>query len=401
MSRWRLNPVNRTEITNRIIRLQQLLQKENIDGVLLTQNVDIYYFCGTMQNSHLFIPSIGEATLYVRKSVSRAEQESSVTVKALDNMKNLPQLIDEAYGGTIVMGMEWDVLPHSNALRYAKMFPTMKIVDCSALIKDIRLIKSEYEIQCLERAAKIVDEALQEGINTIKPGITELELSVTIERKLRLLGHTGYTRMRTYNAELYLGVISAGEAAAYPTYFDGPAGGVGLTTAFPQGTGNRLIEAGDPILIDIGACIDGYIFDQTRMAVIGDLQPEFIEAYNVAINILRKVETEGKPGQSWESLYLLALDMAEHSGLSQYFMGFGAEQVKFLGHGVGLELDELPVLANGFKRPLEAGMVIAIEPKFTFPNQGVIGIENTYVVTNDGLRSLSLSSEQMYYVENK
>jgi Xaa-Pro aminopeptidase len=153
--------------------------------------------------------------------------------------------------------------------------------------------------------------------------------------------------------------------------------------------------------VDISTVVEGYIIDQTRMAVIGELDSDLERAYHVAVEIIREVEKLGRPGASWQSLYLRALEMAESAGLKEHFMGYGKDQVKFLGHGVGLELDELPVLAKGFDQPLETGMVIAIEPKFTFPGRGVIGIENTYLVTEEGLKALTIASEEIVRVPLK
>ena len=127
--------------------------------------------------------------------------------------------------------------------------------------------------------------------------------------------------------------------------------------------------------------------------MIGDLDPELQRAYDVAEQVLRATEARLQPGVIAEHLYLLALDQVQEAGLSAHFMGYGADQVKFLGHGIGLEIDELPVLAKGFKYPLAPGMVIAIEPKFTFPGRGVVGIEDTYLITDNGYEKLTISRE--------
>jgi Xaa-Pro aminopeptidase len=149
----------------------------------------------------------------------------------------------------------------------------------------------------------------------------------------------------------------------------------------------------EPILIDIGCCIDGYVIDQTRTVVVGRLDEQLTHAYRISESILRSTEAYLRPGTMCDELYVLAVEQAAQSGLSEFFMGFGADQVKFLGHGIGLEIDELPVLAKGFKIPLEAGMVIAIEPKFTFPGRGVVGIENSYLITAQGYTKLTCSRE--------
>jgi len=138
------------------------------------------------------------------------------------------------------------------------------------------------------------------------------------------------------------------------------------------------------------------VIDQTRIAVIGRLPAELQRAYEISIAILRRAEQLMKPGNTPESVYLESLRMAEEAGLAEHFMGYGRDRAKFLGHGVGLEIDEWPVLARGFAEPLEPGMVLAVEPKFIFPGLGAVGIENTYVITKSGCCSLSISPETVF-----
>ena len=178
-------------------------------------------------------------------------------------------------------------------------------------------------------------------------------------------------------------------------FFDGPVSGQGLSPAYPQSGGQKRIARGEPVILDYLGVVDGYIVDQSRMAVIGELEPQLEEAYQVSLSIIKETEKNAKPGTLWSEHYLHAVKMAEEAGLKDYFMGFKQDQAKFLGHGVGIELDEFPVLAKGLDQLLEVGMVIAIEPKFTFPYKGVIGIENTYVVTENGLQALSYAPEEI------
>jgi Xaa-Pro aminopeptidase len=128
------------------------------------------------------------------------------------------------------------------------------------------------------------------------------------------------------------------------------------------------------------------------------LSEELKETYTFSEEILRSTEAMLKPGTIAESLYFNALEQAEAAGLSRHFMGYGQDQVKFLGHGIGLEIDEWPVLARGFRMELMPGMVLAIEPKFTFPGRGVVGIENSYLITEQGFEKLTLSREGLIHL---
>jgi Xaa-Pro dipeptidase len=390
---------------NRKERLQLKMKQNHINACLITQNVDLYYFTGSMQTGYLLIPAEGEAIFFVRRSMVRAQQESSVTVEALGSMRDFESLLLERFASLfagvkrLVVATEFDVLPVQQFHRLEAALPSTTWVDGSMMVRETRMIKDEYEIGRIQEAARVVDLALQFALAHVHAGMSEYALMSLIETALRQNGHLGFMRMRGYNQEIITGMVGSGEAAAEPTYFDGPAGGRGLSAASPQSSSRKQIGLNEPILIDIGCCIDGYVIDQTRTVVIGALDERLTDAYQVAEHILHSTEALLRPGTLCEDLYLLALEQAAEAGLSEYFMGYGADQVKFLGHGIGLEIDELPVLAKGFKLPLEAGMVIAIEPKFTFPGRGVVGIENSYLITTEGFAKLTCSREDILSID--
>ena len=251
----------------------------------------------------------------------------------------------------------------------------------------------------MRRAARNVDEALREALPKLKAGMREIELLAEIEYALRRRGHLGLMRVRAAGAELVTGIAASGAAVAKPSAFDGPAGGEGLHPAFSKGAGWSTIEAGEPILLDIGCNVDGYVTDQTRTAVIGELPDDLAAAYEASETILRELESMLKPGTVCEELYERSVAMAAELGFAEHYMGYGPDAVKFVGHGIGLEIDEWPVLARGFRTELAPGMVLAIEPKFTFPGRGVVGIENTYVITANGFEKLTISPEGLWRIE--
>lgn len=400
-----MTALSQAESDRRISRLQQLMSASPMDGMLVTQNVGLYYFTGSMQAGYLFIPAQGSATYYVKKSLMRAEAESLARISAFGGMRRFAAQLAADYPalfGTAarrpVIGADLDVLPAQQYLRLTEAVPAATWTDGSALLRKVRSVKSAVEIACIERAALATAAALAAGLEQLREGMTELELLTVIEHVMRKSGHSGMMRLRGYNQEIVIGMVAAGEAAADPTYFDGPAGGRGLSPAYPQSASMRPIRRGEPILIDIGCCIDGYVIDQTRTAVIGALSPELQSAYDTAVAILRRTEASLAPGAVPESLYAQSLALAEEAGLANHFMGFGRDQAKFLGHGIGLEIDEWPVLAKGFGEPLEPGMTVAVEPKFTFPGLGVVGIENTYLITETGCRPLTCSPERLFQI---
>ena len=397
------------ESTRRIGRLQEMLRAHDYAGCLITQNVAIYYLTGSMQTGYVFVPQNGEATYYVRRSVERAIQESVLRTVPLGSFRSFGQTLADTYteiissGEPVRIATELDVLP---AQLYLKLLSVLngtsggriELVDGSAILRRLRIVKSTYEIQRIEQAASVVAEALEASLGKLREGITELAWIAELERELRARGHIGLMRMRGYNQEIMTGMVGAGASAAEPSYFDGPAGGRGLGPAAPQSVSQSPIRTGEPILIDIGCCIDGYVIDQTRTAVIGELSADLAEAYHTAESIIRRIAEGIRPGVRPSALYAEALSIAQEAGLAAHFMGFGADQVRFLGHGIGLEIDEWPVLAAGFDEPLEPGTVLAVEPKFTFPGRGVVGIENCYLVTEEGARPLTRTPEQLIQI---
>jgi Xaa-Pro dipeptidase len=393
-------------------QLQQTMLDANIQGFIVNQQVDMYYYNGSMQTGMLFIPVAGEAIFFVRRSVDRAKEESYARVEPMPSFKNfrerlldnVPEIFKSSKEGKSInpirFATELDVLPVQIYQKLQSSMPDIQWVDGSSMVREQRMIKSIDELQSIRKAAQLVNDTLNEVKKYVQVGMTEIELMAYIEYQLRKNGHLGTMRMRAYNSELLTGLVAAGASAATPTYFDGPAGGKGLHPASPQGSSQAAINKGEPLLIDIGCCIDGYLIDQTRTLVIGELNSKMQHAYDVSEHILHSIEKQLKPGVICEHLYLTAIELADKAGLSDNFMGYRQDQVKFLGHGIGLEIDELPILAKGHSYPLQSGMVIAIEPKFTFPQEGVVGIENTYLITKEGYEQLTISQEGIIYISS-
>ncbi|HWJ02645.1 MAG TPA: Xaa-Pro peptidase family protein [Verrucomicrobiae bacterium] len=390
-----MEKVSNLEITARIGKLQELMRKQEIEGALLLQRADLIYFSGTGQNAHLFVPAEGEPVLLVRKSLVRASEESPLqTIVQLNSFKDLIQYLVDVK----VLGMELDVLPVNLFERYRALAPASKIVDVSGLIKQIRIVKSPFELAQLRQAAVTLNAAVESLPQILRPGISEVALAGEMEAVARAGGSQGYIRMRSFNQEMNFAHIFSGPNAAYPSFFDGPTGGLGLGAAFPQGPSLDSIVPGTPIVMDICVGYNGYIVDQTRIASLGPIDPFFRDVYAKSLKIQEFLINAARPGVVAGDLYEIALQQVTEMGLREHFMGYVPDQAPFVGHGVGLELDELPVLAKGVKTVLEPGMVFAAEPKFIFPGKGVAGIENTFVVTETGLERITFSTEEIIEV---
>jgi Xaa-Pro dipeptidase len=378
------------EIESRIARLQRSLQKQNLDGALILQNSDLYYFSGTIQQSHLYVPADGDPVLMVRKSHERAMAESPLkTILAIDSPKKIPSILKSCgLQAPMRLGMELDVLPVNLFRTYEYILQGPDIIDISPSLRLLRAVKSTYEIDLITQAAGFSDQVAAYTRDIVRSGMTELELAGLVEGFARKLGHQGIVRMRLWGAELFYGHLLSGASAAVPSYLASPTGGAAANPAVAQGAGHARIAPHQPIVLDYVFALNGYISDHTRIFALGSLPDDLLAAHDVMLQVQARIKKEAKPGVTAGFLYDLALHLAGEAGYEAYFMGAEKQRIRFVGHGVGLELDELPVLAEGQEMLLEENMVIAVEPKLIFPGRGVVGIENTHVVTSEGLRQL-------------
>jgi len=384
-----------SEIENRISRFQKTMIQEGLDGILLGQNVDLLYFSGTMQPGYLYVPTQGEPVFLVKKNMERAMEESPLNnIVALSSSKEIPSLLSEGnLGPPRTIGMELDVLPAATYLQFRNIFKKTRILDASILIRKCRMFKSPWEIKNMIRAARMLHRMILEVPRLLRAGMMEIELAGHLEALLRREGHQGYIRTRGFNQEMFYGHLLSGPEGSRLSYLDSPSGGKGVGSAFGQGAGLKPIKAHEPISIDLVGCYNGYLADQTRMFSLGDPPSPVKEAYQAVLAIQESIRIKAQPGIPCDQLYFWALEEAKRLGYRTRFMGTGRSQVRYIGHGLGLELDELPVIGEKFDWPLETGMVFALEPKIILPEYGLVGIENTYQMTETGLTPLTTTQE--------
>ncbi len=262
-----------SEIANRIVSLQKLLEKNEVDLAIIRQNADLFYFAGTVQDAHLLVPAVGQPLLVVRRDVGRAEAQSPIRpVVAMLSMKDLVPAAEQACNGLALrrIGMELDVLPTNSFFFYdEKLFPRQQIVDISALVRQVRMIKSAWELDMMRGAAGISRAVADAVPGLLREGISELELSAELERVARMAGHLGLIRLRGFNMDMYFGHILSGADAAISSYADAPTGGAGISPAFGQGPSHRRISRGELVSVDTMLNHNGYLNDQTRNFAVG------------------------------------------------------------------------------------------------------------------------------------
>lgn len=395
----RLTPA--VELEYRCKKLQDQMTAVGLDAVIIVQNADLFYFTGTVQSGNLYVPAEGQPIFMVRKDAARARMESGLKeVLPFGSMKDIPGiLLQYRYPEPKRIGMELDVLPVNFFQRYQKVYPDAEFVDATPLIRKVRMIKSHYEIHLMKDAADQNDLVYRRAKEIIRVGVTDLEIAAELEYTARKNGHQGLVRMRGFNSELFYAQIFSGVDSAVPAYPDTPLGGLGLNASFGQGAGLKRIEPDEAVLIDFAGCVDGYLSDQTRVFVMGRISDRLRRGYEDMLEIQHKMTEIAVPGVVWGTVYDQCLELALKMGYADSFMGARGSQVSFIGHGLGIEIDEYPFIARGFNEmSLEIGMAFAFEPKLVFPGEGAIGIENTFYLSNEGLKQLTHSSEELVFL---
>ncbi len=391
-----------TELNDRLQRFRACMDAENPDWELaaIFGRINQYYFTGTMQDGVLLIPRSRPGVFCVRRSFARACTESLFPdIRPIKSFRDAAPLVPAARHAVHV---DTEMVPVAPLGRFRKYFPCPEVGSLDRQVARLRAVKSPYELALLERAGAIHRQILEEGVAPLlREGITEAQFACDLFSLMVSRGHQGVVRFGQFNADIVVGQIGFGENSLYPTSFDGPGGCVGIGPAAPVlGSRDRWLRKGDLVFVDIGCAVEGYHTDKTMVYMFGSPLPdEAIAAHHRCVEIQRTLASLIKPGAVPSEIYAAVMAGLEPAFLEN-FMGFGDRRAGFLGHGVGLQIDEMPVLAEGFDEPLAAGMVLALEPKKGIPGVGLVGIEDTFVVTPESGRSLTGTHPGLPLVES-
>ena len=386
-----INKLEKQEILERIESLYNALNRKsnNWGALFIVDKVNQYYFTGTMQNGIFILKNDGAYLYFVRNSYERAKAESP--------LENIYPMNGYGEAANIVgadipdLYIETEVMTYAMLERIKKYFKIENVMPADRIILNIKAIKSPYELSCIEesgRQHKYLFENIIPGM--LKEGINEAGFTASMYEKMVKLGYHGVSRFSMFQTETILGQVGFGENSLYPTNFDGPGGMRGMCPAVPIiGDRNRLLKKGDLVFVDVGYGINGYHTDRTQIYMFGKNLPKDVEkVHRQCLKIQNKMASLLNPGNIPAEIYNTIIDGLDSEFLEN-FMGFGNRKAKFLGHGVGLHIDEYPVISNGFNEPLKENMVIAIEPKKGIANIGMVGVEDTYIVTKDGGRCIT------------
>ncbi|OPY77999.1 MAG: Xaa-Pro dipeptidase [Syntrophorhabdus sp. PtaU1.Bin058] len=386
------------EIHARINKLKAKMEEQGIALAIILQNVDLFYFTGTLQKGVLAVSVDKGPVFFVEKSLQRAAAETPLEITPIKRDKDIKDILSGLGMLKGRCGMELDVLPVLVFERWKGILGYDNIVDVWPLIRDLRLIKSPFEIRQIKRSGEIVTQVFKRAKEVIREGMREVDIAALLESEGRVHGHQGFLRMRGLNQEMMNVYIAHGLSGTVVSGADVPISGAGVTHAIPQGPSENRVQRGIPLLVDYGGGYNGYITDETRAFTIGELKDIYLKGHEVAREIIEETMDFAKEGIVGTEVFTKAFLRTKREGLDEYFMGYGEGKVSFIGHGLGLEINELPVITPRHEIVLQEGMVFAFEPKFIIPGEGSVGIEVDFIVRKDGLERVTDSPINIVYL---
>ncbi len=385
-------------------------------GILFFSRLAIYYLTGAYAHGVFWLPlepNNSKPLLMLYAPAANPSTHSIIDLytsqSPLDNMCIIENFSDipiscQKFSCVLspTLAMEMGALPWDLSRRLQKELQAHEFVAADAIFLQARSRKSVWELNKMRIAGARHNEGICQILpKRMRPGMSEKEIAHLSWEVFFGLGHSGMNRLGNFGEECFLGHIAAGDNGNYPSHFNGPLGLKGEHPATPyMGDGKTIWQKNQILSLDIGYVLEGYHTDKTHIyysGKISSLPAEVRKAHDACVEIQNKAAEELKPGAIPSEIWNNAKSRAEKFGISEGFMGLDGNKVPFLGHGIGLVIDEFPVLANRFDEPLLENMTIAIEPKVGFPGIGMVGIENTFVVTQAG--GISITGEDYNIIE--
>ncbi len=374
----------------RLEKVRAVMEDSKFDALLVTSNANLFYLTGMVINGYVFITQ-ENYFVFVRRPVGLKGDN----IHYIRKPEDIPEIL-QSLGVPLPVQIALEEIDINAAEfeRLSKGFEGAGVSGGSGILLRAREVKTPLEMEFLKRTGQRQAEVYKLVPSLYEKGMTDLEFSAAIEHGFRKRGHIGFLRVSGFRMECYMGQIFAGDNAAAPSPYDFALGGAGLHTAFPNGLAGIDITEGTTVMVDMTGNFEGYITDMTRTFRVGEISEIAYRAHNLSLEIQKKLSQNFGEGAVCGDMYNFAYEMVKEQGLEQYFMG-GDQKAGFIGHGVGVQLNELPVIFPKNRERLKAGMVIALEPKFVIPHVGAVGTENTYVVTKDGLECITVLDEDI------
>lgn len=386
-----MNVQIKKETRQRLAKLQQIIIQSQADACVIATSVNQFYLLNFIFDGYVFVRPEAAPILFVKRP-NGIEGENVVYIRKPEQIPDFLRERNIALPNKLML--ENDVLSFSTVSRLQVAFEMPELLNVSGELRRIRSVKSEYELNQMRECAKIHAQVYEQIPRIYRKGMTDIEFQLELEREMRLAGSEGAFRAFGENMDIFMGSVLAGDNAQAASPFDFALGGAGISPLLPIGANGTELIQGTTLMVDMAGNYRPWMSDMTRSFAIGTVAEMAYKAHQVSIDIHNTIMQTTKSGTPCADLYFLAEKIVKANGLDAYFMGTG-QQAKFVGHGVGLEVNEPPVLTPRSKEILQSGMTIAVEPKFVLPGIGAVGIENTYIVTDDGLEKITICEEKL------
>lgn len=372
----------------RLDHIRSHMLDASVDAILLSDNANLYFLTGRVYAGYAYIPLKGLPVFFIRRPVE-LEGDGIVYIRK-------PEEITESIGmnAPASIGLELDVLSYSTVTRLIKVFPGSELKNASAIMRQVRAVKPPHALELLRESGARQTRVYKRIPGLFHEGMSDYDLQVAIEHISRMQGCLGQFRISGDSMELYMGNILAGNNADTPSPYDFAMGGAGMDPSLPVGANGTLITPGTTVMVDINGNYNGYMTDMTRVFSLGDIGPLAHRAHQCSIDIHRSLCDMMRPGIEAKALWEKAMEIVEAAGLKAYYMGH-RQHAGFIGHGVGIEINELPVIAPRSRDIIREHNVIALEPKFVIPHVGAVGIENTYIIHADHVECITTAPEEI------
>ena len=353
-------------IENRILRLREFLREKNCEGVVINKEENLHYFSGFTGDDTILVITLDDAFLITdSRYTEQAKQQTNFEI--LEHKRGLLAKTAEVIKATGILSVAFE----GNALiynQYNKLLQLLaeKEIDFSTAVDldELRVIKDKAEIELLKKAIWISDEAFSHILTYVKAGMSENEVASELEDKMRRLGSS---------RPAFTTIVASGKRGALPH---------GVAS-------DKLINDGEFVTIDFGAVYKGYHSDITRTFCVGKASDKQREIYDIVLKAQLIGLKEIAPGKSGKEVDAPVRDYIKQAGYGQYF-GHG------LGHGVGLEIHELPRLSPlSPTKELKENMLVTDEPGIYLPDFGGVRIEDTVLVTAKGSEALTKSDKKL------
>jgi len=383
----------------RIKTLQDKIQEEELSAALLFYSRDVLYYTGTAQPSYLVvIPK--DYFLFVRSGFDFALNDAFIPKGRIREERKLENIYKEVFLRLPTnqrIGTELDILPAQEFCRFKETFSGYEFVNVSPAILEQRKRKDASEIDKIKAACKAIDMGHHAVLSTLREGTTELELAAAVENAHRLAGHEGIFFIRQPDFFMSRGPISSGPNLFKITGVVYTITGVGLSSSVPAGPSRRSISSGDVVIVDIPTLVDGYHADQTRSYILGKADEKIETLYSHLKEIADYLIQAIKPGLKCSEIYQMAIEKSKELKVTDVFLNFGrGRKSRMIGHGIGLELNEPPILSMSDDSEVSDGCVVALDMHMMDENICVVKLEDMILITNNGNEILNRSPRELF-----